>query len=139
MDADVLRCDVRACTSATVDLLRTICCLMPPVLTSEALWWPWNIDANAACDAADGKVVVNSSVCSMFGLEANHQGATSRFFTSIHTVEPGTVSNVKVEGTNVIVGLFYVANGICHTGLLCPDGCWHIVGNHSKGALQLFA
>ena len=42
----------------------------------------------------------------------------------------------QVKDTNVIVGLFYVVNGICHTGLLHPDGCWRVVGNHSKGALR---
>ena len=72
MGAFVLSCGVGACATAAVVPPRAFCRPMPPVLASEALRWPRNIDADAARNPSDSEVVVYSCISCIFGFEAYH-------------------------------------------------------------------
>ena len=64
--AFVLSCGVGACATATAVPPQAFHRLMPPVLALEALRWPRNIDADAACNPSDSEVVVYSCVSCIF-------------------------------------------------------------------------
>ena len=70
--AFVLSCGVGACATAAAVPPRAFHRPMPPVLASEALRWPRNVDADAARNPSDSDVVVYSCVSCIFGFEAYH-------------------------------------------------------------------
>ena len=69
VNADVLGCGMGACTMATVVFPSTLCHPMPPVLASEALQWPRDIDADTTHNPSYGEVVIYSCVSGIFRFE----------------------------------------------------------------------
>ena len=63
MGAFVLSCGVGACAAVPPQAFRRP---MPPVLASEALRWPRNIDADAARNPSDSEVVIYSCISCIF-------------------------------------------------------------------------
>ena len=135
IQAGVLGCDMWASTSTATISPGALCRLMPPVLALEALQWPRDIYANTACNTTEGEVLINGCVSGCFGFKAYHQRAMRRFCTGLFAVEPGEISDVKVEGTDIAIGLFDFPACCCHLGLVRPDCSWGVVRHYGKSAV----
>ena len=70
---------------------------MPPVLASEALRCPGNIDADVAEFSIDYETLVNGSIGILSCLETNHQRSMPCLLSCLCSIQPAEFGNGEVN------------------------------------------